>query len=66
MEGVIDISFPVFDDRGDAIAGLKVPFLQRIGDQTTPITERRVLKEASSLLSEAMRGGPLVSEHTPE
>jgi len=34
--------------------------LQRIGDQTTPVTVRRVLKEASSLLSEAM-GGPLVS-----
>ena len=60
VEGVINISFPVFDDRGHAIAGLSVPFLQRIGDQTTPVTVRRVLKEASSLLSEAM-GGPLVS-----
>ena len=60
VEGGINISFPVFDDRGHAIAGLSVPFLQRIGDQTTPITVRRVLNEASSLLSEAM-GGPLVS-----
>lgn len=65
VEGVINISFPVFDDRGHAIAGLSVPFLQRIGDQTTPVTVRRVLKEASSLLSEAM-GGPLVSWHTPQ
>jgi DNA-binding IclR family transcriptional regulator len=54
VEGVINISFPVLDDRGDAIAAITVPYLQRIGDQTTPATVKRVLKEASSLLSEAM------------
>lgn len=56
VDGVINISFPVLDDRGCAIAALTVPFLQRIGDQTTPATVREALKKASMLLSEAMGG----------
>jgi DNA-binding IclR family transcriptional regulator len=56
VEGVINISFPVLDDRGHAIAALSVPFLQRIGERTTPVTVTRVLKEASSLLSERIGG----------
>jgi DNA-binding IclR family transcriptional regulator len=47
VDGVINISFPVLDDRGHAIAALTVPFLQRIGDQTTPVTVREVLQKAS-------------------
>jgi DNA-binding IclR family transcriptional regulator len=54
VDGVINISFPVLDDRGHAIAALTVPFLQRIGDQTTPATVHQVLQKASVLLSEAM------------
>jgi DNA-binding IclR family transcriptional regulator len=56
VEGVINISFPVLDDRGYAVAALSVPFLQRIGEPTTPVTVIRVLKEASSLLSERIGG----------
>jgi DNA-binding IclR family transcriptional regulator len=56
VEGVINISFPVLDARGEAVAALSVPFLQRIGEPTTPFTARRVLKEASSLLSERIGG----------
>ncbi len=56
VDGIINISFPVLDDRGRAIAALTVPFLQRIGDQTTPATVREVLKKASVLLSESMGG----------
>jgi DNA-binding IclR family transcriptional regulator len=56
VEGVINITFPVLDDRQHAIAAITVPYLQRIGDQTTPATVKRVLKKASSLLSEAMGG----------
>jgi DNA-binding IclR family transcriptional regulator len=56
VEGVINITFPVLDDRGYAIAALTVPFLQRIGDQTTAAMVSRVLKEANSLLSEAIGG----------
>jgi hypothetical protein len=52
VDGVINISFPVH--RGRAIAALTVPFLQRIGDQTTPATVREALQKASALLSESM------------
>jgi DNA-binding IclR family transcriptional regulator len=56
VDGVINISFPVLDDRECAIAALTVPFLQRIGDHTTPATVREALQKASMLLSEAMGG----------
>src|SRR5262249_48887718 len=56
VEGVVNISFPVRDDRGYAIAALSVPFLQRIGDRTNPSTVKRVLEKASSSLSGAMGG----------
>jgi DNA-binding IclR family transcriptional regulator len=56
VKGVINISFPVFDDRGYAVAGLSVPFLQRIGDSTTPTAVKRVLGKASRALSEAIGG----------
>jgi len=56
VDGVINISFPVLDDRGRAIAALTVPFLQRIGDQITPTTVREVLQNATVLLSDAMGG----------
>jgi DNA-binding IclR family transcriptional regulator len=56
VEGVVNISFPVLDDRGYAVAALSVPFLQRIGSPRTPVTVIRVLGEASSLLSERIGG----------
>ena len=55
VDGLINISFPVLDDRGRAIAALTVPFLQRIGDQTTPATVREILEKATVLLSEAIK-----------
>jgi len=56
VEGVINISFPVLDDRGYAVAALSVPFLQRIGDSTTPSKVKRVLGKASCALSEVIGG----------
>jgi DNA-binding IclR family transcriptional regulator len=63
VEGVVNISFPVLDDRGYAVAALSVPFLQRIGNPTTPVGVIRVLKGASSLLSERI-GGSLTERDT--
>jgi DNA-binding IclR family transcriptional regulator len=54
--GVINISFPVLDDRGHAVAAISVPFLQRTGDSTTPSTVKRALADASCALSEAIGG----------
>ncbi len=56
VEGVINISFPVLDDRGYGVAALSVPFLQRIEDSTTSSTVKRVLGKASCALSEAIGG----------
>ena len=56
VEGILNISFPVLDDRGCAVAALSVPFLQRVGKSVTPATVKRVLCEASSVLSEAIGG----------
>ena len=63
VEGVINISFPVLDDRGYAVAALSVPFVQRIGGSTTPSTVKRVLGQASCALSEAIGG--VASQNTP-
>jgi DNA-binding IclR family transcriptional regulator len=64
VNGIVNVSCPVFDDRGNAIAAMTVPFIQRIGDQTTPATARKVLKQATFLLSEAIGGvaKPLTSD----
>ena len=56
VSGIVNVSCPVFDDRGNAIAAMTVPFIQRIGDQTTAATARRVLKQATLLLSEVIGG----------
>ena len=56
VDGVTNISFPVLDHRGNAIAAMTVPFLQRIGDQTTTVTVRGALRRATQLLSQAMDG----------
>jgi DNA-binding IclR family transcriptional regulator len=51
VSGVINISFPILDDQGYAIAALSVPFLKRIADQTTDKDVRSHLRQASKQLS---------------
>ena len=61
VDGVTNISFPILDPRGNAIAALTVPFLQRIGDRTTTATVGRVLRRATQQLSQDLAG--TISEH---
>jgi len=61
VDGVTNISFPILDHRGNAIAALTVPFLQRIGNRTTTATVGRVLRRATQQLSQALSGA--MSEH---
>jgi DNA-binding IclR family transcriptional regulator len=58
IRGVINISYPVLDERGNAVAALTVPYLARMEDSTTPKTVRTVLRDASLKLSEAIGGVP--------
>ena len=61
VEGVTNISFPILDHRGNAMAALTVPFLQRIGDRTTAATVGRVLRRATQQLSKVLGG--TINEH---
>jgi DNA-binding IclR family transcriptional regulator len=56
VDGVINISFPVLDDRECAIAALTVPFLQKNRRSHHSRNCCEVLQKASLLLSEAMGG----------
>jgi DNA-binding IclR family transcriptional regulator len=56
VNGVVNISYPIRDNHGYAAAALTVPYLQRIGDKTTPATVKQALKQASLQLSEAIGG----------
>jgi DNA-binding IclR family transcriptional regulator len=56
VEGVINITYPVLDEHGYAVAALTVPYLRRIGDTTTTNTVRHSLKRASSQLSQRIGG----------
>jgi len=58
IRGVINITYPVLDESGNAIAALTVPYLARIEDSTTTKTVRTALHEASIQLSEAIGGIP--------
>jgi DNA-binding IclR family transcriptional regulator len=56
VEGVINVTYPVLDEHGYAVAALTVPYLRRIGDTTTTTIVRHSLKRASSQLSQGIGG----------
>ncbi len=56
MRGVVNISYPILDEGGNAVAGLTVPYLARLEDSTTPKAVRAALREASLKLTEAVGG----------
>jgi DNA-binding IclR family transcriptional regulator len=51
VEGVINVTYPVLDEHGFAVAALTVPYIRRIDDSTTTAVVRQTLKKASSQLS---------------
>jgi DNA-binding IclR family transcriptional regulator len=56
VHGVVNISYPVSNQHGEAIAAMTVPFLARIGDSVGPPQVKEALSEASRTLSLAMGG----------
>jgi len=56
VSGVMNISFPIFDDQGYAIAALSIPFLKRIQDKTTSKDVRSHLRQASLQISKEIGG----------
>jgi DNA-binding IclR family transcriptional regulator len=56
VQGVVNISYPVLNQHGEAIAALTVPFLARIGDTVGPPQVKEALSQASRTLSAAIGG----------
>lgn len=54
ISGVVNISFPVLNSQGNAIAGLTVPFIKRIEDTISTASIVEALGRASREISEAM------------
>jgi DNA-binding IclR family transcriptional regulator len=54
VHGVINISYPVLNQHGEAIAAMTVPFLARIGDSLGPLQVKEALSQASRTLSSAI------------
>jgi DNA-binding IclR family transcriptional regulator len=58
VAGVVNISFPVLNVQGQAIAGLTVPFVKRLEDTIGIADAVNSLREASRKISEAMGATP--------
>ncbi|MEG9435023.1 IclR family transcriptional regulator [Edaphobacter sp. HDX4] len=58
VTGVMNISFPVLNSQGNAIAGLTVPYVKRIEDTIGVPEVVEVLRKASQQISEAMGALP--------
>jgi DNA-binding IclR family transcriptional regulator len=56
IHGVSNISYPVLNQHGEAIAAMTVPFLARIGDTVGPLQVKEALSLASRALSLAIGG----------
>src|SRR6202023_776906 len=56
VHGVVNISYPVLNQHGEAIAAMTVPFLARIGDSVGPLQVKEALSQASRTLSSAVGG----------
>jgi DNA-binding IclR family transcriptional regulator len=56
VHGVVNISYPVLNQHGEAIAAITVPFLARIGDSVGPPEVKEALSLASRSLSRAIGG----------
>ncbi|HWY52929.1 MAG TPA: IclR family transcriptional regulator [Terriglobales bacterium] len=59
VHGVVNISYPVLNQHGEAIAAITVPFLARIGDSAGPPQVKEALSMASRELSLAVGGKQL-------
>jgi DNA-binding IclR family transcriptional regulator len=58
IRGVINITYPVLDEGGNAVAALTVPYLARIEESISPRDVCVALREASLKLTEAIGGAP--------
>ncbi len=58
VAGITNISFPILNVQGQAIAGLTVPYVKRLEDKISIAELTKSLREASQQISEAMGAAP--------
>jgi DNA-binding IclR family transcriptional regulator len=58
IRGVINVTYPILDERGSAVAALTVPYLARIEESITLKDIHTALGKASLRLTEAVGGAP--------
>jgi DNA-binding IclR family transcriptional regulator len=63
VKGVVNISFPVLNAQGNAVAGLTVPYVKRIEDKISVSNVVDVLRVASQRISEALGAPPKAKKH---
>ena len=56
VKGVINISFPIFDDRGEAIAALTIPFIQHTESKTQIAEVIESLRHATEQITASVGG----------
>lgn len=66
VAGIVNISFPVLNVQGQAIAGLTIPFVKRFEDKITVADAVKALGEASREISEAMGATPAATQGQAE
>jgi DNA-binding IclR family transcriptional regulator len=59
VHGVVNISYPVLNQHGEAIAAMTTPFIAHIGDSLGPPQVKRALRRASRILSVTVGGKKL-------
>ena len=59
VHGVVNISYPVLNQHGEAIAAMTIPFISRIGDSLGPPQVKQALRRASRMLSLTIGGKKL-------
>jgi DNA-binding IclR family transcriptional regulator len=65
VKGVENISFPVLNAQGDAVAGLTIPYVKRIEDTISIDKVVASLRQASSQISEALGANPIETKSSP-
>lgn len=56
VRGVVNISYPIFNQHGEAIASISVPYIERVGDRSGPKRVKEFLKAAGSRLTAGIGG----------
>lgn len=59
VHGIVNISYPVLNQHGEAVAAMTIPFISRIGDSFGPPQVKHVLRRASCMLSLTIGGKKL-------